>query len=99
MARYRGAFIAVMVMYPRPARINAMAQTISCFRLIMSMVIKMNDGMECIRNPPIWIRILSPVPNISNQNIVRKRMKKIARILGLRKRSFEGFVFMSAMKK
>jgi len=83
-----------MTMYANPASMNAIAQTSSCFRLIMSIAIKMNDGMECMRKPPIWTQILSSPPNMSNQNIVRKRMKSIARILGARVRNLERWIVL-----
>lgn len=87
--------INVMVIYANPASMNVIAHTNSCFQLMIRMAIKINEGIECRRNPPIWIRILSPVPNMSNQNIVRKRMKSIARILGARVRNVGMCFFMS----
>ena len=96
-ARYRGApHVFTMTMYASPASTKVIAPTNSCFRLMMSIAIRINDGIECMRNPPIWIQMLPSPPNISSQNMVRKSIKIIARILGARVRNLEWFFFSIA---
>lgn len=78
-------FAIVSMIYANPASVNVIAHTRSCFRLMTKMIMRMNEGILCIRNAHIVSRKLYPCQKTSRENMVRKAIKAIARILGARK--------------
>jgi len=76
-------FIANKTLYNNPAKIKTIPPTISYFHEIIKKINKINEGILCINKLMIICQTVSPGSKISNENIIKKRIKIIPKILGV----------------
>jgi len=65
-----------------PAKIKPIPPTISYFREIIKIIVKINAGILCINKPTTICQAVNPIPKISNENIIKKRTNITPNIRG-----------------
>lgn len=80
---FMNAFIINIAMYKNPANMKTIPPTISRFHDIMRTASKMSAGILCMNNPKTICQKLNPGEKTSNENIAKKQMNNIDKILGV----------------
>ena len=80
-------FLSTRRIYKIPARIKTIPPTISCFQDIHKTINKINTGTLCINNPMSICQKLNSEEITSRDINAKKRIKSIAKILGVQYRN------------